>query len=189
MSTSSLTVKGSLTETQRQRNLSFAEAFVTVDAIIVVDVSGSMSTADVRAEDGIQSRFNEANRQLKKLQSRMPGKLAVVEFSDDAVFCPDGQLSGVKGGTDLLGALQFVSPAAGCGLKFIIVSDGLPESPDETIQYAQQLHEKLDCIHIGTDPRGKQFMERLAAASGGQALESEVQLLSDNIVKLLKEKN
>jgi hypothetical protein len=180
-----LTVKGSLTETQKQRNLSFAEAFLTVEAILVVDVSGSMITQDVNAEDGVKSRFSEANRQLKKLQARMPGKLAVVEFSDDVVFCPDGQLTGVKGGTDLLGALQFVSPAAGCGIKFIIVSDGLPDSPEETLQYAGQLHEQLNCIHIGKDARGKVFMDRLAKASGGKSLESEVQLLSDNIVRLL----
>ena len=187
MSTNSLTVKGSLTETQRQRNLSFAEAFLEVEAVVICDCSGSMSTRDVRSESGLTDRYTETNRQLKKLQSRMPGKLAVVEFSDDAVFCPDGQLTGVKGGTDLLGALQFVSPAAGCGLKFIIVSDGLPDSPDETVQYARQLHEKLDYIHIGNDDRGKRFMEKLATASGGQALESEVQLLSDNIQKLLSD--
>jgi Mg-chelatase subunit ChlD len=180
-----LQVKGSLTETQKQRNLSFAEVFVTVDAILIVDVSGSMSTQDVHAEDGVKSRFSEANRQLKKLQARMPGRLAVVEFSDDAAFCPDGQLTGVKGGTDLLGALQFVSPASGCGIKFIVVSDGRPDDEFSTLTYAQQMKEKLNCIHIGSDPRGKEFMERLAAAAGGQSLESEVQLLSDNIVRLL----
>jgi hypothetical protein len=180
-----LQVKGSLTETQRQRNLSFAEVFVTVEAVVVCDISGSMSTQDVNCEDGFKTRFEETNRQLKKLQSRMPGKLAVVEFSDDAVFCPDGQLTGVKGGTDLLGALQFVSPAAGCGIKFIIVSDGLPDSPEDTLRYAGQLHEQLNCIHIGKDDRGKTFMDRLAKVSGGQSLESEVQLLSDNIQKLL----
>jgi hypothetical protein len=185
--TTELTVKGSIAESQRRKGLSFSEAFVTVDSIILVDVSGSMSTNDVNAEDGIQSRFHEANRQLKKLQAKMPGKLAVVEFSDDAVFCPDGQLTGVKGGTDLLGALRFVSPAAGTGIKFVIVSDGLPDDEFSTLTYATQMREKLNCIHVGSDRRGKEFMERLASVSGGQALESEVQLLSDNIQKLLSD--
>lgn len=181
--------RGSIEETRKQKGLSFAAAFLTVEAIIICDVSVSMSTNDVAGEGGPTSRHAEANRQLQRLQARFPGKLAVVAFSDNAEFRPDGTLPPVRSSTNLLGALQFVSAAAGCGIKFIVVSDGEPSDVEETLRYAKTLHTKIDAIHVGSSQSGKEFMQRLAAASGGKAIDESVLELGANITKLLQEKN
>lgn len=184
-STALIDRRGSLAETQKQKAITFAEAFLSVEAIICVDVSGSMSANDVAAEGGPCSRHSEAGRQLQRLQQRFPGRLAVVAFSDNAEFRPDGTLPSIQSSTNLLGALQFISPASSCGLKFIVVSDGCPDSPEETLRYAKTLHNKIDCIHIGSLERGKKFMEDLARCSGGSAVEESVLELENIVTKLL----
>lgn len=190
MQTTQLTNKrGSIEETRKQRGLSFAQAFLSVEAILAVDISGSMSAKDVPSEGGLCSRWEEANRQLNRLQQRFPGKLAVVAFSDAAEFRPDGTLPPIQSSTNLLGALQFISAAAGCGIKFIVVSDGEPASVSETLAYARSLKTRIDTVHIGSSVRGKQFMEDLARCSMGQAIDESVLELEANIIKLLKEKN
>lgn len=177
--------RGSLAESQKQRGLSFAEAFMHVEAIICCDISGSMDQRDVAAEGGPCSRWEEANRQLQRLQARFPGRLAVVAFSDTAEFCPDGTLPSVRGGTNLLGALQFISPAAACNIRFIVCSDGEPDSVSETLDYARSLKTRIDTVHIGSSVRGKQFMEELARCSMGQAIDESVLELESVVTKLL----
>jgi Mg-chelatase subunit ChlD len=180
-----LVVKGSLAETSRQNKLEFAEAFLTVDAILVVDISASMAAQDVPVEAGVcRSRWEEANNQLKHLQARYPGRLAIVAFSNDAAFMPGGVLPPVQSSTDLTGALQFVRPADGCGIKFIVASDGEPDNPMTALDVARTMT-PIDAIHIGTSERGRRFMEMLAKASGGQSVDTSVDLLEDVVVKLL----
>jgi hypothetical protein len=58
-----------------------------VDAVVIVDTSGSMGVHDSR--DG-QQRYDVACQELAALQARMPGKLAIVSFSDTALLCPTG---------------------------------------------------------------------------------------------------
>lgn len=176
---------GSLRETQTRKGMTFAQAFLSVEAILVVDISGSMSTQDVASESGMCSRHEEANRQLQRLQRRFPGRLAVVAFSDNAEFCPDGKLPGVKGGTNLYGALQFIAPADGCGIRIIVCSDGEPDDPASTLALAQKMDSKIDCLHIGTSERGRRFMEELAKASGGKSIDACVLELEDKITRLL----
>lgn len=163
-----LVVKGSLAETNHNRKLEFAEAFLTVDAIMVCDVSGSMHERDVAVEGGMwRSRFEECNEQLKRIQRRFPGRLAVVAFSDSPEFVPGGVLPFLGGGTALREALEFVSPADGTGIKFIVASDGMPNDPEGALQVAKGMS-PIDTVYIGSDAQGKEFMERLARASGGQ---------------------
>lgn len=186
MTTQSLIVKGSLQESQKNRNVTFAEAFLSVDALIIVDISASMATRDVVVEGTTRSRWDEANVQLARVQRRFPGKLAVVAFSDNAEFCPAGVLPPIKGGTNLHGALEFVKPAAGCGLKFIVASDGEPDDPAGTLSYAKTLGNKIDTIHIGSSEKGRKFLEELAAAAGGKSIDKGVELLEESVTKLLK---
>lgn len=180
-----IAVKGSLQESQKKRDVTFAEAFLTVEAICVVDISASMGVADVGVE-GLRSRWDEANQQLAKLQARFPGKLAVVAFSDYAQFCPSGVLPFIQSSTNMLGALQFVAPADGVGIKFIMVSDGSPDDPQGTLAYASQMQSPIDAIYIGTDPGGKEFMEKLAAATRGRSITKGVSLLEESVVRLLR---
>lgn len=181
-----LAVKGSLQESQKNKNVTFAEAFLSVDAIVICDVSGSMGECDVPCEGGTRSRHEEANTQLQKLQARFPGMLAVVAFSDNAEFCPSGVLPPIQSSTNLLGALEFVDAADGAGIKFIVVSDGLPDSPNGALAHAQQMQTAIDTVYVGTDPRGKEFMDKLAAATQGRSITKGVELLEESVVRLLK---
>ena len=71
---------GSLASISKKENLSLAESFLSVDAILVVDMSGSMAAND--APGGI-SRYEAAEKELRQLQSSMPGKVAVVGRIDN----------------------------------------------------------------------------------------------------------
>ena len=184
MKTTDLQVKGSLAETSHNRAVEFAEAFLTVDAIMICDVSGSMAERDVPCEGGVRSRFDECNEQLKRLQRRFPGRLAVVAFSSDVAFVPGGVLPFMGGGTELTEALEFVRPADGTGIKYIVASDGCPSDPEGCLRVAKSMS-PIDAIYIGTDPEGKEFMEKLAKASGGKSVDVGVELLEDVVVKLL----
>lgn len=180
-----LAVKGSLQESQKNHKVTFAEAFMTVDAIVIVDISASMSTQDVDAEGGVRSRHEEANNQLQRLQARHPAKIAVVAFSNDSQFCPSGVLPPVQSSTNMLGALQFVAPADDTGIKFILVSDGEPDDPQGTLAFARTLKTSINTIFVGKG-RGGDFMRELAQATKGRSVEKGVELLEENITLLLK---
>ena len=185
MNNHALAVKGSLQESQKNKKVTFAEAFLTVDAICIVDISASMGTHDVATEGGTTDRWSEANRQLAHLQARYPGKLAIVAFSDNAEFCPSGVLPGIQGGTNLYGALEFVQPADGSGIKFIVVSDGEPDREDTVLGLAQRMESSIDTIFIGTSVRGRDFMERLSRATRGKSIVKGVELLEQSVTLLL----
>lgn len=182
--TQALTVKGSLAESQKNRNVTFAEAFLTVEAIVVVDISASMSERDVPAEGGLTSRWAEANVQLQRLQAKHPSKIAVVAFSDNAEFCPSGVLPPVRSSTNMLGALQFIAPADDTGIKFILVSDGEPDSADATLAFARTMKSAINTIFVGSG-RGKDFMDELAKATKGKSIVRGVELLEESVTLLL----
>ena len=180
-----LTVKGSLSQTQGTKNMSFSEVFLNVEAIILADVSASMSTCDVPTEGGTRSRHEEANHQLRLIQRRFPGRIAVVAFSSKAEFCPDGQLPRVDSNTDMLAALHFVAPADGCGIKYIVVSDGCPDDEVSTLAFARNMQNSIDTIFIGSDQSGRTFMQQLANATKGRSVEGSVDLLEESVTLLL----
>ena len=66
-------VKGSLSDTANGRTL--AESFLNADAILIVDMSGSMAAND--APGGLE-RWDAAENELRRLQEENPGKLAVM---------------------------------------------------------------------------------------------------------------
>src|SRR3990172_5407518 len=88
-------VKGSLSAIAQQNNQSIAETFINADVIIIVDTSGSMAACDSR---GDRSRYDVACEELKNLQASLPGKLALLSFSDDVIFCPSGVPFNYEGG-------------------------------------------------------------------------------------------
>ncbi|HOR01504.1 MAG TPA: VWA domain-containing protein [Anaerolineae bacterium] len=97
-------VPGSLSAIAAREGQSLAETFLNADAVILVDTSGSMMSGDSR---GGRSRYNVALEELAHLQAHMPGKLAVIAFSDSTVFAPGGQPPLLGSGTNLAGALRF----------------------------------------------------------------------------------
>ncbi len=159
-------VPGSLSALAQSSGMSLAESFLSCDVLVVVDVSGSMDTDDSR---GNRRRFDVAVEELRRLQGDLPGKVGVVAFSTDVQFCPGGQPLFLGGGTDLTRALQFVKVADGT-VQFIVVSDGLPDSPPSALATARQFKSRIDCIYVGpeADRRGADFLRQLAQQSGGR---------------------
>ena len=157
-------VPGSLGSIAKGAGQSLAEAFLGADAIVVCDVSGSMVTTDAR---GGRRRYDVACEELSKLQVQMPGKIAVVAFSDAPQFAPGGVPPFTSGGTDLARALAFVKPADGC-VRVVVVSDGQPNDPEAAMREARKFKSPIDVIYVGPEGgSGAVFLADLARASGG----------------------
>jgi Mg-chelatase subunit ChlD len=179
-------VQGSLSAVAKKENASLAETFLNVDAILLVDVSGSMDTPD--AEGGL-TRHKAADKELEALQKQLPGKLAIIAFSDYPLFCPSGITEKLNGGTDLAKALEFVKPADGLGIKIIVISDGYPNDRNQTLKIARTFKSKIDVVYIGPEigsGGGKDFLRELAEVSGGEYIKTkEVAKLADPVKTLL----
>jgi Mg-chelatase subunit ChlD len=177
-------VKGSLSAIAAQENKSIAETFIGADAIILVDTSGSMAQCDSR---GGKSRYDVACEELKNLQASLPGKLALLSFSDDVIFCPSGVPFNYEGGTDLTKALKFAKVADVTGMRFIVISDGQPDNKETALQVAKGYKAKIDTIFVGPENgSGQAFLKRLAASSGGQGVTAaQVKELASSVERLL----
>lgn len=163
-------VVGSIAAVQQRTNVSLAESFLSVDAIILVDVSGSMAAHD--APHGL-SRYTAACEELALLQAELPGKIAVIAFSDRAQFCPGGVPPLMAKGTDMVAALRFVKPADGLDIRIILISDGEPDDAEDTLRMARKFKSHIDTVYIGSERgRGRDFLATLSGATGGQHLES-----------------
>lgn len=184
---SSQIVKGSLTNIANERGTSVAETFVHADTIIVVDVSNSMLAQDTVRNGQQISRYTAAINELAKLQNDLPGKIAVVAFSDTAQFCPTGIPTRPNGSTDLAEALQFVHIADGCSMHYILISDGEPNDERAAIQVAHRFQSRIDTVFVGPEGSpGQAFLQRLAdACSGTFVLADRTRELADNIQQLL----
>jgi len=111
----------------------------------------------------------------------------VVSFSNDARFCPTGIPHRFNAGTDMAGALRFVKPADDCGIRFFLITDGEPDSEKKTLEVAKTFKSRIDVVYIGRDGgRGRDFLQRLAAVTGGQSVKSkEVGMLAESVETLL----
>ncbi len=162
-------VPGSLGAIAKQENKSIAETFVNADLIVIVDTSGSMSSHDSR---GGKSRYDVACEELAALQASHPGKIAVLSFSDTVVFCPSGVPVCLNNITDMAAALKFAKTADLPGMQFILISDGEPDCKEETLAVARTYRNKISTIYVGPEeqPAGRDFLQRLAAVTGGQTI-------------------
>lgn len=165
-------VPGSLSALSTQTGKSLAESFLSCDIICIVDTSGSMSADDSL---GGRTRYEVACDELAKLQKTLPGKIAVLAFSHSTEFCPSGVPTFLHGGTDLAGALRFAKVADVPGMTFFVISDGQPDSEAEAIKIARTYKAKINVIYVGPEdhPTGRDFLTRLAQASGGQAVTAD----------------
>lgn len=162
------TTQGSLQDVAKQSGLSVAETFIGADVVIIVDESGSMGARDAR---GGQSRHNVALEELAKLQSTLPGKIAVIAFSDNVVFVPGGQPILLGGGTDLKRALEFAKVADVADMRFIVISDGEPDDEQGALRVAENFEGRIDAIFVGPESEqfGRHFLAKLAHANGGKS--------------------
>ncbi len=177
-------VAGSLGAVAAQNKKSIAENFVNANAIILVDTSGSMEQTDSR---GGKSRYDAACAELKNLQASLPGKLALLSFSSEVIFCPNGIPFQYSAMTDLAKALKFAKIADVSGMRFIVISDGEPDSESEALSVAATFKNRIDTIFVGPEGgSGQAFLCKLAKASGGKNVTSaQVKELSNDIQKLL----
>jgi uncharacterized protein with von Willebrand factor type A (vWA) domain len=178
-------IPGSISAIAQQEGKSISETFMSAEVIAIIDVSGSMDQRDSR---GGKSRYDVACSELASLQKSLPGKIAVMAFSNSTKFCPGGVPIFEGGGTDLAGALRFAKVADMEGVRFIVVSDGQPDGPQEALQVAKTYKNKIDVIYIGPEdhPEGRKFLEQLARTSGGQAVTADrAKELSATISRLL----
>lgn len=165
-------VPGSLAERAKNSGLSIAETFLDATAIILFDTSGSMSAKDSR---GGRSRFEVGSEELAHLQSSLPGKIAIVSFSSDVQFCPSGIPINFGGGTDMNKALSFVKVVDIEGIRFVLISDGIPDSPNEVLSKAKTFKNKIDTVYTGPEDDiegGRAFLEKLSKATGGLSVVS-----------------
>lgn len=169
-------VPGSLQAIAQRDGMSLAESFLSADAIILVDVSGSMSGTP----------YEQACAELRKLQGDLPGKVAVIAFSDRPEFAPSGTPRFISGGTDLARALGFVHVADGCGMRFIVISDGYPNDAEAALRQAKKFTSRIDTVFIGSPgDSGADFLRQLAAASGGQYSKNTVTEVAERVEQLL----
>lgn len=178
-------VAGSISSISQKSGKSLAETFMQADVIVIVDTSGSMNSFDSR---GGLSRYEVACQELSMLQRSLPGKIAVIGFSDSTEFCPGGIPRMQGGGTDMAKALRFIKIADLPGIKFILISDGEPNEIEVTLQIAATFTNKIDVIYVGNEsyPRGRDFLQKLAAATGGKSVTADrAAELAAGVMKLI----
>ena len=162
-------VPGSISAIAQTSGKSIAEIFLGADLIAVIDTSGSMGAHDSR--DGL-SRYDVACKELATLQSTMPGKVAVISFSDRAEFNPGGVPTFFGSGTDLARALTFSKVADVEGVRFVLISDGEPNDKEAALDVAKTYKNRIDVIYVGPEeyPAGRDFLTKLAQSSGGKSV-------------------
>ena len=177
-------VKGSLGAIAQEKNMSIAETFINSDVVILIDTSGSMDQHD--SSNG-KSRYEVACDELINLQASLPGKLALISFSSDCIFCPAGIPFNYQGMTDLAKALKFAKMADIKGIRFIVISDGEPDSESQALDVAKTYKARIDTIYVGPEGGdGQEFLRKLAKASGGQGVTAaQVKELAGTVEKLL----
>lgn len=182
--TKTTVVKGSLSQVSKDTGIALAESFLNADCIVLVDVSSSMEDKDAQ---GGKSRYEAACTELAALQASMPGKIAVLAFSNDCVFCPSGTPLMMGGGTDLAKALQFAKVADVPDMRFVVISDGQPNDPEKTLAIAKDYKNRIDTIYVGPEVSrtGQDFLARLAKQNSGQTVTADRVLQLSSKMKLL----
>jgi hypothetical protein len=165
--TNAMTVRGSLTDRSRKKAMTIAEAIMEVEAIVLVDTSSSMSALASHGTASV-SRYDLACKELARVQNDHPGKVAVVSWSDRVEFCPDGIPRYMGNGTAMHRALEYVADADGI-CRIILISDGEPDSRDETLRVARRFSAGVSTVFVGSEgAAGARFLRELADATGGK---------------------
>ena len=190
--------EGSLKDIAQRQDMSLAEAFAGARLIILLDVSGSMDEKDAPSQDGfLITRHDAAEMQVRNLQSKYEGKVALFVFSDDVLFCPNGVPIRLNGLTAMNNALRYIKRADGIGIDIVLISDGQPtDGIQETLKTASTFKQKIDCIYIGSDNErydnyygevsGKEFLKQLAELTGGNYVKTEeIAIFEEDVERLL----
>lgn len=177
-------VRGSLLDVTHNTGQSIAESFFNADVLILLDNSGSMGVMDA---PGKISRRQAAENELRRLQKKYPGKIALVCFADDVIPSPSGMIIPCGATTDMSAALRYALQFDDIGMKIILVTDGAPNSTYNTIEVAKKFKSQIDAIYIGPeDGLGLDFLNRLMGVTGGKHFKSdEPGMLAESVEKVL----
>lgn len=163
-------VRGSVLDISERTGSALAETLAVVDAVLVVDTSGSMAARDARDN---QKRYDVACQELARLQGELPGQLAVIGFSNKAELVPGGVPPFYGGNTDLAGALRLAKTLDHKDVRTIVISDGMPDDPAAALAVAAGFRGDLDVVYVGPGGgRGRRFLGQLAQNHGGRYLEA-----------------
>lgn len=178
-------IPGSISAIAQSTGQPIAVLFSNAEIVTIVDVSGSMGQHD--SKDG-KSRYQTACDELSMIQRDRPGKVAVIAFSNNTVFCPGGIPMYEGGGTNLAHALRYAKIADVPGMNIIVISDGEPDSKEQALAVARTYKNKISTVYCGPEDRsyGQKFLTELANITGGQTLTSDRAIaLSKTIETLL----
>jgi Mg-chelatase subunit ChlD len=188
MSEQSLIIAGSLRAVARASKVSLAEAFIGCDALVIVDISGSMHTRDAR---GNRSRYEVACEELTTLQKNLPGRVGIISFNDKTEFCPGGLPETPGESTDMAQALTFARKADAIrGMGFFLISDGLPDDEKAALAQAAKFQNKINVIYVGPEglAMGMEFLTKLSQATGGQRIDRPLaQQLAATVQRMMLE--
>ncbi len=178
-------VPGSQLDAARKAGLTLAQSFLNAELVVLLDNSGSMSSADA---PGDKTRRDYAGEQMRRIQGQNPGKVALICFGSFVEYSPGGAVLGVGGGTALHAALEFAKIADNTGLKILVVSDGEPDDETKALYIARQYKSKIDVLYCGPEndrTGGRAFLQKLASVTGGQFFSSDKPAELEGTVKRL----
>ena len=134
---------------------------------VLFDKSFSMQERDGQGEDGsTTSRFMAGVAQLTALQAAYPGQIVLIDFGDDAEVRPGGLPNEPNDGcTRLAPALQLAKELDTGMMRFVVISDGLPQDTYAALEVARTFRVGIDTIAVGTVNRGEAFLKELAETS------------------------
>jgi len=154
--------------------------------VIMIDISSSMNETDARYKGKVVSRYEAAKQQLIELQARHPGQIAIIAFGDEATACPGGVPPLPSGWTQLHLALAMAREADTGSMKFLIISDGLPQMHHLVEAEAELFTVPIDVIFVGKDSNGERFLGDFAKKTGGAFYtDTSTMLLTTTISKML----
>ena len=171
--------KGSVLDKANETGITLEEAIMDAEAVIIVDVSGSMGAyiqdnAVVKFDRPLQgkTRYDLAVEALEHYQIQLKGKILVVAFSSTTVFCANGYPSYLGGTTKMDIALEFCRAADDIpGMNFILISDGEPDDPQSALREARKYKNKIHTVFIGDKHWGGEvFLKELSDATGGTSV-------------------
>jgi hypothetical protein len=159
-------VKGSMQQVARDQGKSLAETWMNCKVLCLCDTSGSMNACDSRDN---QKRYTVLVQELAKVQEKHPGQVAVISFSSDVVWCPNGIPVFQDMGTDVVAALKYAKPIDKEGIVIFLISDGEFYEVNEAVQLAKTFKAAINTIFVGdpNDHDAYKMLQKLAKASGG----------------------
>ncbi|HHT51733.1 MAG: VWA domain-containing protein [Clostridiaceae bacterium] len=158
---------------------------IPVNAILLLDISGSMSGP---SGDGIP-KIDHLRKAVAALEWN---DIKWVAFSDNVysngnskIFSKEVPIPDPRGGTGLHVALEYLNSirAVEAFDKVVFISDGAPFSRELSLQEAQRLGVPIDVIYIGRDDEwGMDFMKKIADTTGGRyVLTNNINEISDSL--------